>query len=527
MTTLRWVAKCLVAASGACALAAGASGASAAGKTFVYGTYTQVMIEWDPASAYENEGIALHNMYETLTRYDAPTHKVLPLLATSWSKSQGGKTWTFKLRKGVKFHTGRVFDAQAAKAAILRTKQIGKAAAYAWSPVTTIATPNASTLVLHLKYPQPMDLISSAMYSGFMYDTQAAAGSADLGKWFEQGHDAGTGPYTVDTASPGQETELTLKQFPDYWGGWSGAHYTAIAYRVVRQDSTAAQLARSGQLDFVEQINPQIWATFKGSPGFQTPTSTSFQNLILYLNTASGPLADRTVRRAVSLGIDYNGIVAALKGAAVRQPGIIPAGLFGHTNSIPLYRFDPAGAKKLLASKGFGPGKKSINLRVTYTQGDSNEQTITTLMKSTLAPLGINLDVQPLTTSTKYAKARSTKPSDRQDMTFIYWWPDFPDPATWFISLLHTQNPPSFNFAYYSNKQLDKKIDGIEKLTATNPAKARQVYKQMETTVHSDVPVIGLYTVRTQRILADSASGFREWPSYPEVVFIYNLHPKA
>jgi peptide/nickel transport system substrate-binding protein len=520
LSRLRWAGTHVVAGLVAGAIAVGASGATASGKTFVYGTYTQVMIEWDPASAYENEGIALHNIYETLTRYDARTHKVMPVLATSWSKSQGDKTWTFKLRKGVKFHTGRVFDSAAAKAAIVRTKEIGKAAGYAWAPVTSIATPDPSTLVLHLKYPQPMDLISSAMYSAFMYDTKAA-GSEDLAKWFNSGHEAGTGPYMLDTFSPGQETELTLKQFPGYWGGWKGANYTGIAYRVVRQDSTAAQLVRSGQLDFVEQINPQIWSTFRNSPGFQTPTSTSFQNLILYLNTASGPLADKTVRRAVSLGIDYNGIVAALKGAAIRQSGLIPAGLFGHSNSTPLYRYDPAAAKKLLAGKG------KINLTVTYTQGDSNEQTITTLMKSSLAPLGINLDVQALTTSTKYAKARSTNPADRQDMTFIYWWPDYPDPATWFISLLHTENPPSFNFAYYSNKKLDKQIDGIEKLTATNPAKARQVYKQMDMTVHNDVPLIPLYTVKTQRILSDTAGAYREYPSYPEVVFVYGLHPKT
>jgi peptide/nickel transport system substrate-binding protein len=220
------------------------------------------------------------------------------------------------------------------------------------------------------------------------------------------------------------------------------------------------------------------------------------------------------------MGIDYNGIVQALKGAAVRQHGIIPDGLFGHTNSVPMNQYNPTAAKKLLA------GKKTT-LTVTYTQGDSNEQTITTLMKSTLAPLGITLNVQPLTTSTKYAKARSTKPANRQDMTFIYWWPDYPDPATWFISLLQTQNPPSFNFAYYSNKTLDKQINGIEKLTATNPAKAKQVYKSMESTVYKDVPVIPLYTVKTQRILSDSVQGYREWPSYPEVAFIYTLHPKA
>jgi peptide/nickel transport system substrate-binding protein len=510
----------------ACLLAVGASGSAAAGQTFVYDSYTQVMINWDPATAYDQEQVALENMYETLTKFDSKTQKIEPRLATSWKSSQGGKVWTFTLRKGVKFHTGRPFNAQAAKAAIQRMQKLNQAAAYAWTAVKSITTPNPYTLVLHLAYPQPMDLISSATYSAYMYDTKAS-GSQDLAKWFGAGHDAGTGPYEVQTAAPGQEVELTLKEFPGYWGGWKGSHYSSVVYRIVRQDSTALQLAKAGQVSFVQQISPQLWATVKGSPGLVTPTSNSFENLLLYLNTASGPLKDKAVRQAVAAAIDYNGIVAALKGAAVRQPGIIPSGLFGHTDAVPLHKTNVERAKQLLASAGFGPGKQKITLQATYTQGDSNEQLISTLMKSNLAPLNIDLNVQSLTTSTKYAKARSTNPADRQDMTFIYWYPDYPDPATWFISLLHTQNPPSFNFAYYSNKTLDKQIDGIEKITASNPAQAKKVYRQMETTVYNDVPIIALYTVKKQRIMLSSVGGYQDNPAYTDAVFVYELHPKA
>jgi len=144
----------------AAGLAGSASARAAGGSTFVYDSYTQVMINWDPATAYDQEQVALENMYETLTRFNPVTQKIEPLLATSWKKSQGGKVWTFNLRHGVKFHTGRPFTAQAAKAALLRMMKLKQAASYAWSAVTSITTPTPYTLVLHLKYPQPMDLVS-------------------------------------------------------------------------------------------------------------------------------------------------------------------------------------------------------------------------------------------------------------------------------------------------------------------------------------------------------------------------------
>lgn len=530
--SVRWfgvsviAAACLMAATTGSAAAPSSARATAASQTFVYDSYTQVMINWDPATAYDQEQVALENMYETLTSFDTKTQTIEPLLATSWKKSQGGKLWTFTLRHGVTFHTGRPFNAQAAKAAILRMKKLNQAAAYAWAAVKSITTPTPYTLALHLAYPQPMDLISSAQYSAYMYDVKAS-GKEDLAKWFGAGHDAGTGPYEVKTAAPGQEVELTLKQFPSYWGGWQGKHYTNVVYRIVRQDSTAVQLVRSGQVSFVQQMSPQLWATVKGSPGLRTLTASSFENLLLYLNTASGPLQSKAVRQAISDAIDYNGIVTALKGAAIRQPGIIPTGLFGHSSTVPLHQTDVARATQLLASAGFGPGKNKITLSMTYTQGDSNEQLISTLIKSNLAPLNIDLNVQALTTSTKYGKARSTNPADRQDMTFIYWYPDYPDPATWFISLLHTQNPPSFNFAYYSNTSLDKQIDSIERITASNPAQAKTIYRQMEMTVYNDVPIISLYTVEKQRIVLDSVQGYQDNPAYVDVVFVYKIHPKA
>ena len=83
--------------------------------TFTYSVNSEVITDWDPASSYSNEVIAMHNVYETLTRYDAQTQEVQPLLATEWSASDDGLVWTFTLREGVTFHTGRAMDATAVK----------------------------------------------------------------------------------------------------------------------------------------------------------------------------------------------------------------------------------------------------------------------------------------------------------------------------------------------------------------------------------------------------------------------------
>src|SRR6185437_8438371 len=241
------------------------------------------------------------------------------------SSADGGKTWTFHLRHGVTFHTGRPMTAQAAKASILRTIKLNGGASYVWASVKTIDTPDQYTLVFHLSYAAPLDLQASADYSAYIYDTQGPAG---------QSGNAGTGPYTVQTWNKGQEFEVYLKQFGKYWGGWSGSHFTKVVFRVVPQDTTAAQLLRSGQVTFIEQIGPSLWSSFKGNSGITTVSSPSWQNLLAQLNVKALSLP---VRQAILYAIDYRGIIAALRGAGVQSSGIVPPGMFGHFSDLPDY----------------------------------------------------------------------------------------------------------------------------------------------------------------------------------------------
>jgi peptide/nickel transport system substrate-binding protein len=516
------VALALLAACGGGTYGGGTSKKPTASTVFTYDTYTQVMVDgWDPATEYSDGIIAMSNMYETLTRYDPLTHAVDPLLATTWSHSANGLTWTFQLRHGVRFHTGRLMTAQTARAAILRTKKLGGGAAYIWGAVKSIDTPGPYTMVFHLTYPSTLALGVSADYSAYIYDTRAA-GTGNLTKWLNTPHDAGTGPYTLQSWNNGQEFEVVLKAFPGYWGGWKGPHYKKVVFRVVPQDTTAAQLLRAGQVNFVQQMSPTQWKSLQGVPGIRLVSSPSWENLLAQLNT---PTLSMPVRQAISYATDYPGIIAALGGAAVASSGIVPADLFGHFSNLPSYSYDPAKAARLLNSAGYGPGKKQLNLTLSYTIGDSNEQVVATLLKSSLAKLNVNLKVASLAWATQWSKGKSASPRARQDIFMLYWWPDYADPYSWFVNLLLTEKQPYYNLSYYSNPALDKQINSVEPLVATNPSAGGGLYRTMQVEILKQAPIVFLYDTNYQYAMTNTFSGFAVNPAYPYVTFVYNLKP--
>jgi peptide/nickel transport system substrate-binding protein len=251
-------------------------------------------------------------------------------------------------------------------------------------------------------------------------------------------------------------------------------------------------------------------------------SAPSWQNLLAQINSKTLNLK---LRQAISYGIDYPGIIAALHGAAVPSSGLIPDGLFGHSTNLPNYTYDPAKAAQMLKQAGYGPGGKKLDLSLTYTQGDSNEQVVATLLKSSLAKLNINLSTQSLAWPTQWAKAKSSNEANRQSIFLEYWWPDMPDPSTWFSNLLLTEHPPYYNLSYYSNQGLDKQINHVDELSATNPAAGSQLYHTMQVEVLQEAPLQALYNVNYQYAMRTSFTGFVSNPAYAGVVFVYNLKP--
>jgi peptide/nickel transport system substrate-binding protein len=480
----------------------------------------------DPATEYSNEISAMQNVYESLTRYNAQTRKAEPLLATSWTKSSDGLVWTFTLRKGVTFHDGRAMDATAVKESIDRNRSANAGASYIWGAVDSIATPDASTVKFQLKYPVPLDLVASSGYSAYIYDVKAA-GSADLAKWFNSGKDAGTGPYTIGSWKKGAETELTLDKNTKYWGGWSGKHFTSVQFRVTPDTNTAWQLLQSGQVDYVPFLTPQLFEKAKTTSSVQTSESPTFENLNALYNTATGPMADVRVRKAISLAIDYQGLVASLAGAGVEASGVVPKGLLGYTPGLE-GTTDMAQAKTLLQQAGYGPSGKKLQLTMTYAQGDDAQAKLATLLTSAVQELGGTLTATPMDWNAQWDLGKSTDTSKHQDIFVMYWYPDYPDAYSWFYNEFHSQNPTSFNLTYYSDKELDAQIDALPALTATDPAAAEKQYAQLQKTILQDKALASVpFVQNAQRVLSSRVGGFVDNPAYQQVVHVYDLTVKG
>ncbi|WP_336206319.1 ABC transporter substrate-binding protein [Nonomuraea sp. LPB2021202275-12-8] len=487
---------------------------------FVYVRHLDMITEWDPGRSYSNEVIALQNVYETLTLWNPVTKKAGPRLATSWRASPDGRTWTFNLRQGVTFHTGRPLDASAVKASIERTRQTKTGASYIWDAVTSIRAEDPSTVTFTLKYAAPLDLVASSAYAAYIYDTQAAP---DLRSWFASGKDAGSGPYTVASWKKGSEHELTLKSYGDYWGGWGRPHYRTVKYRVVPDPDRAWQLLLRGEASFVYRLDPRLFARASATPGIRTTEQPSFQTAMLLFNTAQGPMADVRVRRAVQKAVDYRGVVRALRGGVTPASGVVPEGLLGHVRGrVP--RQDLAAAARLLQRAGFGPQGRPLRLTLTYAEGDPDQQVLVRRLRRDLRSLNVTLRARAMPWNEQWELGKKRG----QDIFVMYWWPDYADGYSWFGNVFHSAEPPLFNLAYLEDPGTDAMLDTLPELIVTDQAAAQRTFVQATQQVLDKHAAAALpWVVNSRRAYLGGVQGYEDNPAYPDVVFVYDLRPSG
>lgn len=477
--------------------------------------------EWvniDPSESYQNEQELLANVYETLVRYNPPgsATTLSPLLATNWTSSDNGLTWTFQLRQNVKFHDGTVFNATAVKLSIERGINLKAGPAYIWDPVQQIIILDAYTIQFKLKYLVPFPVITSSLYGAWIISPKAI-NQSDV--WFNAGNEAGTGPYIIANYTKGENA--ILQRFADYWGSWSGWHFDTVLYKVVRDAATREQMLLAGDAQ-IGGVATERLAALSNNTALTISRDPSYINLLVYLNTQRPPLDNALVRQAMAYAFPYKDVVDKIYlGTAVQAVGAIPKGMWGHFDDLYKYSFNLTKAKELLTQAGYPNG--GFKVVATYTQGSTTWQSLYELYQSNLAQLNITMEIRAMTASAKYAMARGN-PTTAQDITILMWWPTYVTPYDFLFNLFHTESKPIYNLGYWYNSTYDQLIDSAFEVESTNPTLALQNYRKAQEILIQQMPAIVPIDQQHVMVMRKEIKGWVYNPAYTNTIFIYDLY---
>jgi peptide/nickel transport system substrate-binding protein len=335
----------------------------------------------DPWNANEtNTLLVTRQIFETLVDYEPGGFRIVPKLAETWSVSSDGRSWTFVLRRGVKFHDGTDLDAAAVALNFDRARQAahplrGAAGAdrfrtYAAllegfddaSVITRVEAKDGGSVVITTKMPFGPLLADLAMPSFAIVSPKSMR--EDAAGWSAPASSgaSGTGPFVFRPGAwqPGQQ--IALERNVAYWakdqGGAALPYSDRVVFRVIKEEAARIADLRSGGVEAVRDLTPSSLPTVKADPNLQLQPRPAASVAYLGISGTAKPFEKVEVRRAIAMAIDRSLLAATLYSGAGRVASqLLPPGMLGYDESVvEFYRYDGAAAKRLLADAGFPSG---------------------------------------------------------------------------------------------------------------------------------------------------------------------------
>lgn len=470
----------------------------------------------DPATACVTQAWVFGNVYETLTRYNVPGAEpfILPGLATDWEVSADGMTWTFHLREGVKFHDGAEFTSDAVKATVDRNRELNTCSAYIYSAVESIETPDPYTVVFNLSAPAPMDATLASVFNAWIMSPAAADKES---AWFNDGGDAGSGPYRIAQYEPGQR--MVLERFADYWGGWTGEEFDRIVFELVGDMTTAEQMLRAGELDFATSraLTPEQMASLDGEDALDLLATPGYGNWYIFLDQRRAPLDNVLVRQALAYSFPYDAVLANTNmGKGTRAHGAVPAIVDGHDLEPLPYTYDLEKAAALLAEAGLADGFE-------FSMGfDPEERPMAELWQAELAKLGVRLNLEQADFMTRWETAMVSDSPDAPEANTIFWGPDIVGPYTYLVPF-NMAVLPDWNFSRYDNPAYNALIDEANVLAVTDLEAANAKFIEAQRMLRDDVAAIFIMDKPDLSIIASDLTGYTPNPAYGFTIPWYNV----
>jgi peptide/nickel transport system substrate-binding protein len=426
-----------------------------------------------------------------------------PGLATEW-RAIAPTVWEFKLREGVRFHNGSSFTAEDVVFTIQRLPNVPNApssfAAYA-RPIVRMEVVDPLTIRFHTATPYP--LLPLDMTNVRILDAQTHANATTEG--FNSGQLAiGTGPFRVLSHRSGDRIEF--ERNATYWGPAPG--FARVNYRMVTNDASRTAGLLAGDLDFIDQVPTTDLGRLRGDQRLAISETVGLRLIFLGLDhlraenensphvtdndgrpLGRNPLKDVRVRRALSMAIDRQLIVdRIMDGAATPAAQFLPPGTFSHVPDLQPARYDPEGARRLLAEAGYPNG-----FRIQLNSPNDryiNDSRIAQAVGQMWTRIGVRTGVEAQTWATFVGRAARAEFS-----AHLIGWGSNPDGSHPMRNIIGTVTAErgwgASNRGRYSNPRLDAML--AESLVELDEGKRERMLIDIQRMAAEDVAVIPLH----------------------------------
>ncbi len=476
----------------------------------------QIITSSDPAVAVDESGlIAVINLYDPLLYPNVAegTMDPRPHLAESWTVSADGKTYTFKLRHGIKFHSGRELTADDVVFSMDRALRLKKGFSWVWTPVLDPGQAKALdkyTVRFQVKAAYAPFLGSLLLF--FILDKDLVMKNiapgpygefGDYGAAFLERADAGSGPYRMERFA--RATEMVLVRFEDYWRGWRPNQISRVSFKTVIEEATIKTLIKSGEADMVSQwLTPQGFQELKQTAKIMVKENPSVQLFHLQMNTKRAPLDNKKVRQAIAYAFEYDIAIQQILLGATKARGPVPVRVPGWNPNLLAYAHNVTKAKQLLAESGVPPANLSIEYG--YVVNIPQERQIGLLLKNNLEAIGFTVEIR----GELWARIveLATKPETTPHITAIYDTLKYPHVDSHTYGMYHPSCWGTFRcMSYYENSKVTQVLESARR--AVNPAEQMKLYQEAQAMIMDDAPSIYVANPLHRIAFRDYVKGYR------------------
>ncbi len=450
-------------------------------------------------------------MYDSLLRYQGNPPEIVPWLAESSEVTDGGKTWIFRLRRGVQFHDGSEVDAEAVRFSFERLLTIGKgpAGVFKRMGLTSDHVRAVDSHTVEVRLDRPYGSFRAAIPTLCIVNPAVIKAHEENGDWAEKWlvrNEAGSGAFSLvkyDTA-----TGFVMTRFPGHWRGWREKYVDEVEIRLIRETSSRVLALMKGDIHSADtNLPPDQLEKLEKSPRLKVTSHESMSPFYIRMHNQRDPFTDINVRKAFSHAFNYDSFINdVLKGRAVRNPGPMPRSLWGYPKDLVGYTYDLDKAKDYLSK-----AQLKVNRPIEIHIQSEFEQTLQAalLLQSDLAKLGIEMRVVKALFPNIVA---ATKTKDTTPDMWIHWIGGlYVDPENWLGDAYDSSNWGTWKASsWYKNPKVDALL--AQGRGTVEQADRAGFYEQACRLIVDDAPDIWGYGRLEYPPLARQVQGFEFCP---------------